>query len=75
MMFQRMMAALLLIPLFYISLIPQNVVELSLVTDYLAYVSIFVTTFLPLVYALVTLVRYGRGEQDSQTPPQVFQES
>lgn len=62
MMFQRIIAALLLIPLFYISLIPQNVVQLSALTDNLAYMGLIVTTFLPLVYALVTLMRYGRGE-------------
>lgn len=58
-MFQRITAFLLLIPLFYISLVPQNIMELFRVTGYLGYLGMIVTTGIPLVYAIVTAVRGG----------------
>jgi len=69
--FQRISAAVLLIPLCYIALIPQNITDVFQVAEVLGYTGLIVTTFLPLIYVLVTLVRYGwkdRSEKSNETP-------
>ncbi len=55
--FQRISAFVLLIPLFFISLIPQNINELFVYTGYLGYIGLFVAIGLPLLYWLVLLAR------------------
>ncbi|WP_409174517.1 GerAB/ArcD/ProY family transporter [Brevibacillus fortis] len=60
MVFQRFMAIFLMVPLYFISLIPQNIVHLFKLNSYLAYPGFFVGVFTPVVYAVVTFIRYGR---------------
>lgn len=63
MLFQRISAIVMLIPLFYISLIPQNIEQLFKITEYIAYLGIAVTTGIPLVYIIVTLLRGARKRE------------
>ncbi len=60
--FQRVIAFVMLIPLFFISLIPQNIMDVFAMADTIGYLGFAVTTFLPFVYMVIVRLRY-RGEK------------
>lgn len=60
MVFQRIAACVLLIPLLYVALIPQNITQLFSYTSFLGYSGMVVTTVLPLVYFVVAIARGKR---------------
>lgn len=64
MVFQRWSAFILFIPLFFISLRPQNITELFKVMNIFGYLGLLVSFFIPVLYLLVSILRR------KSTPPQ-----
>ncbi|WP_019120048.1 GerAB/ArcD/ProY family transporter [Brevibacillus massiliensis] len=57
MVFQRIMSLLLMFPLFYLALIPQNIVQIFRVSRMSGYIGLVVGLGLPLLYLAVSLMR------------------
>lgn len=60
--FQRIISALLFIPLFFISLWPQNIVDIFRASSYLGIFSLYLNLGIPLLYLLVVFAR-GMGSK------------
>ncbi|MED1945982.1 MULTISPECIES: endospore germination permease [Brevibacillus] len=64
--FQRIMAAILLVPLFYFSLIPQNIPEVFQVASLLGLSSLFINLLIPVVYWVVILIRDMMSKREEE---------
>jgi spore germination protein len=60
--FQRIISALLFIPLFFIALWPQNIVDIFRASSYLGIVSLYLNLGIPFLYLIVIFVR-GMGSK------------
>lgn len=65
MVFQRIVAALLFIPLFFVALWPQNIVEIFRLSSYLGTLSIVINIGIPTLYLLIMWTRgLGQGTKE-----------
>jgi spore germination protein len=63
--FQRIVSALMFIPLFFIALWPQNIVEIFRISSYLGIVSLALNLGVPTLYWIVLLAR-GMGQRTKE---------
>lgn len=63
--FQRITAIVIMVPLFFLTLVPQNIVELFSFTKYLTVVGFLITIIIPLLLAITQFMRnqFNKGRE------------
>lgn len=62
--FQRIMAFIMLFPLFYISLLPRSILAVFELMNMIGYLGLFVTIGVPIIYLLISIVRTARQRKE-----------
>ncbi|MED4585169.1 endospore germination permease [Brevibacillus choshinensis] len=65
--FQRIMAIILIFPFYYITLLPQNIVEFFAYTKYLTYYGYLTTVFIPVLLGIIQWFRKQKTDESYES--------